>query len=386
MSSIPRTGAPLRVAQISFFADPAGRSPQALLEAWPSMVDIARAAQGAGAEVTVVQASRSAGRLQADGVDYQFVPATAGMLLANSSAMRALLDERAPQVLHVHGLGFLTDLAALAASHPGIPILLQDHANPRPPWWRWAQWRRGLAPAAGVAFCARAQAEPFRRARLLRASQRIYEVPESTSRFTPGEQAAGRAASGLSGEPCVLWVGRLDANKDPLTVLAGFAEASNALPRAQLWCFFGDAPLLEAVTRRVHSDPRLRGRVHLKGRVPHEHIAHAMRAADLLVLGSHHEGSGYALIEALACGLPAAVTDIPSFRALLGDAGVLWRCGDARGCAAALLELARRPPAAARAAARVQFERELSFAAMGRKLVSAYADLRDALSGAAVRA
>ena len=57
-----------------------------------------------------------------------------------------------------------------------------------------------------------------------------------------------------------------------------------------------------------------------------------MRAADVFVLGSHREGSGYSLIEALACGLPPVVTDIPSFRSLTaaGAVGALWPCGDAR--------------------------------------------------------
>ena len=43
-----------------------------------------------------------------------------------------------------------------------------------------------------------------------------------------------------------------------------------------------------------------------------------MQAADLFVLGSHREGSGYSLIEALACGLPPVVTDIHAFRTLTG--------------------------------------------------------------------
>ncbi len=56
-----------------------------------------------------------------------------------------------------------------------------------------------------------------------------------------------------------------------------------------------------------------------------------MRAADLFVLGSHREGSSFALIEALATGLTPVVTDIPSLRALTGNGavGALWPCGDA---------------------------------------------------------
>ena len=55
--------------------------------------------------------------------------------------------------------------------------------------------------------------------------------------------------------------------------------------------------------------------------------------------------------------------------------GRLWRCGDPQAFTAALLQLAADPPERARAAARGQFESELSFAALGRKLVAAYTDL-----------
>ena len=364
----PPQAAPLRVAQVSFFLDPQGRSPQTLLEAWPTLPDVARAAQEAGAAVTVVQAHAHGAQLQADGVHYEF--ARPGLELLEAIARGA------PEVLHVHGLSFHAELAALAQRLPSVPVLLQDHADHPPRPWRWLRWRRGLAPAAGFSFCARAQADEFRRARLLRATQRVYEIPESTSRFRPGDQALARSATGISGEPAVLWVGHLDRNKDPLTVLTGFADFAAQQPGAQLWCYFGTDPLRREIDQALQRNPHLHARVHLCGRAPHALIERAMQAADLFVLGSHREGSGYSLIEALACGLPAAVTDIPSFRALLGDAGALWRPGDAAGCAAALRELAGRPRAAARAAARAQFERELSSPAIGAKLCAAYRDLR----------
>ena len=379
LAASPATPAwPLHVAQVSFFLDPQGRAPETLLRAWPSLVDVAEAARGAGARVSVVQASTHAAHLARAGVDYHFIaPGESGTPLAASAAFARLLEALQPQVLHVHGLSFPRDIAALAAAAPTVPILVQDHANhpPRRLWLRW-RWRRGLAAARGVAFCAHGLAQPFRRAGILTRAQRIYEIPESTSRFTPGERTAARQATGLYGDPCLLWVGHLDANKDPLTVLRGFSAAVRQLPQAQLWCHFGTAPLRAVVERLIGSDPQLRGRVHLQGAVPHELIEQAMRAADLFVLGSHREGSGYSLIEALACALPPVVPDIPSFRALTGGrAGALWRCGDPQAFTAALLQLAADPPERARAAARGQFESELSFAALGRKLVAAYTDL-----------
>ena len=43
--------------QISFFNDPEARSPAELLNAWPTLVDVAEAASQSGVRVSVVQAS-----------------------------------------------------------------------------------------------------------------------------------------------------------------------------------------------------------------------------------------------------------------------------------------------------------------------------------------
>ena len=102
---------------------------------------------------------------------------------------------------------------------------------------------------------------------------------------------------------------------------------------------------------RVQRSPALRDRVRLVGAVPHDRMAPFYSAADLFVVGSHHEGSGYALMEACACGAVPVVTDIPTFRLLTagGSVGALWTPGDAAGCARALVDVGRRDLDAERA-------------------------------------
>ncbi|MGB9329683.1 MAG: glycosyltransferase family 4 protein [Steroidobacteraceae bacterium] len=366
----------MHVAQISFFNDPQGRRPSQLLQAWATLVDVAEAAGRSGVRVSVVQASAYSEQLQRDGVGYYFLPfgehSGAGQV-----AVRELLRDLAPDVVHVHGLNFPRDVLSLAAHVPDIPIILQDHASQLPPIWRRPSWRRGMSVAAGVAFCAAEQARPFANAGLLNAQARVYEIPESTSRFAPGDRQEARRITNTRGEPAILWVGHLDANKDPLAVLDGISAAVPALPRLQLFCCFGVAPLLRAVQERIASDSCLRERVTLLGRVPHERVEQLMRAADIFVLGSHREGSGYSLIEALACGLPPVVTDIPSFRSLTaaGAVGALWPCGDSRALCEALQSVAARADRGMRAAVRAHFDRELSFAALGAKLSAMYEDV-----------
>jgi glycosyltransferase involved in cell wall biosynthesis len=359
---------PPHVAHVGFFSDPQGRTGRQLLAAWPTLADVAEAAARAGARVSLVQTCAHPERFSAGGVDYHFGPAP------HDERLRAL----APDLLHVHGLGFHREVRSLAARLPDVPILLQDHASQPPRAWQRAAWRRGLSPAAAIAFCALDQAAPFARAGLFSAHTLVCEVPESTSGFCPGDQQAARRATGVHGDPALLWVGHLDDNKDPLTVLDAVSAASVALPRLTLTCCFGVAPRLREVTLRIAGDERLRPRVRLLGSVPHSDVEQLMRAADFFVLGSHREGSGYALIEALACGLPPAVTDIPSFRALTdrGTVGRLWPCGSAPALRTAIEQLAAVRSSAQRAAVRAHFERELSRAALGRKLLALYARIR----------
>jgi glycosyltransferase involved in cell wall biosynthesis len=374
---------PLHVVQVSFFSDPAGRSPVDLLHEWPTLPAVAEAASGAGVRVSVVQASIHAQRLTRNSVDYYFLPFGEASVSNAGAPLADLLPRLAADVFHVHGLGFPRHVLSLSALAPGVPIILQGHADRVPRLWRRALWRRGMAAAMGVTFCTVAQAQPFIEAGLIRADTRLYSIPESTARFTPGDRELARRATRLAGEPAVLWVGHLDANKDPLTVLEGISLATGALPGLQLFCCFGTAPLMRDVRARIAADRALRGRVHLLGSVPHATIEELMRAADLFVLGSHRESTGYSLIEALSCGLPPVVTDIPSFRSLTGGGavGALWRCGDPRSLREALLFVAARAHSQARLEVRAHFERELSFDALGSKLAAMYQDLLERRRG-----
>jgi glycosyltransferase involved in cell wall biosynthesis len=230
--------------------------------------------------------------------------------------------------------------------------------------------------ASGVAFTSLDHARPFVAAGMFGPALRLFAIPESSSRFTPGDRTRARAETGLDGSPCVLWVGRLNRGKDPLTVLDGIALATTRLPDLQLWCAFGEAPMLPAVRARIDSDPRLAQRVHLLGKVPHPRIESLLRAADLYVSGSRAEGSGYAAIEAVACGVTPVLTDIPAFRALTGGGrvGHLWPCGDAARLADALHAAAH---AASPERVRAHFDATLSFEAVGRLWADAYRQMLD---------
>lgn len=352
----------MRVVQVSLVR-PRGRpDPETLLEAWPTLPDVARATRRAGAEVTVVQSFHRDAEIFLDGVRFRF-----------ARALKPLVAACRPDIIHVHGLDFAWRTRMLCRL--GIPVLAQDHcSNPA-----WRPWRRrwGLGGVAGAAFTHEDQAGPFLANGSLRRGLPVFAVPESSTRFTPGDQEEARGRSGIFGDPAVLWVGRLNARKDPLTALAAIERAVPELPGLRLWCVFHEMDLLAEMRARIAASALLAEHVKLLGPLPHDEIEILCRAADLFLLCSHHEGSGYALIEAMACGAAPVVSDIPPFRALTGDgaAGALAPVGDPAAFARGLVEMARQPATARRERTIRHFDRNLSFDAVGDQLLAAYRSL-----------
>ena len=356
-------------------------SPAAHIADWPSLAAVASAVADAGARVTVMQASYRNERHHHKGVDFEFV-AEASLGVGNWAGLQPLklagrVANLNPDIIHVHGLTFPFHIRALCRL--GVPVLAQDHATGQHPRLS-ILYRYGLGRVAGVSFTALEQAGPLRSCGMLPAAIPIYSVVEGSTAFVPGDRNAARLATGMAGSPALLWVGRLDENKDPLTILEAVSHAARELSALRLWFVFHDAPLLDAVRARIAGDPWLAPRVHLLGKQTPEQVELLCRAADIFVLGSGREGSGYALLEAMACGLPAVVSDIPSFRKITGDGrfGRLVPRGNAAAFASAITKMWAAMPS--REAVRRHFENELSYRAIGRQLLSAYGQL---IAGAA---
>ena len=265
-------------------------------------------------------------------------------------------------------------MRAIKRAVPGALLVAQDHGFKAPrrgrQWW----FRRGFWNLDAAIFAAADQARPFKAAGLLPETLPIFEVIEGSTSFEPGVQESARRTTGLPGDPALFWLGSLDANKDPLTILEAVALAAPTLPNIALQMCFREAPLLERVRRKIAGDPLLASRVRLLGEIPYPGTERYLQAADFLVQGSFREACGYGVIEALACGATPLVTDIPSFRRVTADAryGALFTPGDARGLATAIIEWTGRDRVELRRAAREHFERTLSFAAIGTELSEVY--------------
>jgi glycosyltransferase involved in cell wall biosynthesis len=372
--------------QVSFFVDPEGQGGEALLRAWHTLPGVAAAAVRAGANVTIVQAATRREIIEQDGVTYHFVDDSRRMqgrfarsikLLRPAPRLVDLVRALRPDVIHLHGFVFPFVVWNFVRAFPGIPLMVQDHSTHLPRGLRRALWRKVCRSIDAVAFTTREQARPFYEAGVFRPETKLFEILGGSSFFTPGDRDAARSRAGISGAPCILWVGRLDSNKDPLTALDAFELASPALPEARLWCVFREAPLLDAVRQRISRSSVLSERVTLLGDRPYDRMEDLFRAADLFVQTSHFEASGFSALEAMACGTPALLTDIPSFRRITnnGKAGSLTPVGDSTALADSMLRWGVEQVLPIRQAVRDWFERGLSFDCIGRDLHSAYESL-----------
>lgn len=376
---------PLRAVHVSFHADRERRAPEQLLAAWPTLTEVASALRRGGVDVAVVQRAHATRTIEHERVSYHFVE-DASRIPRRMIAQVASLE---PDVMHVRGIHHMAAVAALARSCDA-PVLVQDHATRVPGGWRATAWRWALRSIAGAAFTTVEQARPFLDASLFRDDMPIFPVLEGSSSFTPGDRTEARRATGMFGDPCVFWTGRLDDNKDPLTLLGGIERVARKLPGVRLWMCYGQAPLLAVVKSRIAESPLLRERVLLLGRRPHAEIEVRHRAADFYVQTSHHEGSGFSLLEAMACGTTPIVTDIPAARRIVGDVGALIPVENPSALAAAMVSLWRVHEDDAseyvprtlehRARVRARFDASLSYDSIACELRSAY----DALAGARV--
>jgi glycosyltransferase involved in cell wall biosynthesis len=160
----------------------------------------------------------------------------------------------------------------------------------------------------------------------------IYEAADTV--FKPRKGAAERVRDmwGVAG-PYLLFVGALDARKDPAALLDAWNAARMSLDGLQL-VLAGD-PGRQAPAR-------MPGAVAL-GRLDDGELADLYTAAGCLVFPSRYEGFGLPCLEAMSCGCPVAAFRNSSLPEVVDDAGMLVADGDARalGRAAASMVVER---------------------------------------------
>jgi glycosyltransferase involved in cell wall biosynthesis len=256
----------------------------------------------------------------------------AGQLLAGVLELRRLL--RGYDLLHVHGEGaaalFLPLLAArrsVATLH-GLHLLRRAHGLGR----RAAGLNlRAIVRAASRTICVsnaeRDQLESVVGPAALRHAIVIHNGVRLPSETSVAARAEIRRELELADSDVVaIWVGSLDERRDPLSVVRAAERTATPL------LIVGEGPLRSEVERAAQAHVRILGH--------RTDVPRLLAAADVFVLMSQREGLSFALLEAMAHGLPAIVAHIPENIEATGDSGVAVPYGDEAAVATALRRLA----------------------------------------------
>jgi len=202
--------------------------------------------------------------------------------------------------------------------------------------------RRALRRAAGVLAWTEWTARSLREDYGL-SSERIAVVHPGVDVDRWSVERAVRSASAASLR--ILFVGNHVRRKGLQTLLSALPLVERPL---ELHVVSGDAQLDVPAGVVVH-----------RGLTPgSDGLRRQLAEADVFVLPTHADGTPWAVLEAMAAGLPVVASDVGAISELLGDAGVTVSPKDPRALAAALRALAddpgRRAALGARAEARVR--------------------------------
>ena len=170
-----------------------------------------------------------------------------------------------------------------------------------------------------------------------RSAERVMTIPNGVGPIaapTVEERAAARSSLGLSEERVAgVWLGGLEEHKDPLAAIRAALELGEG-DRSIVLLVAGDGPLRPEVERLAAASA---GSVRALGF--RRDVHRLLMAADFFVNSSRREGSSYSLLEAMALGLPAVVSDAPGNAESVGSCGIVVPRGDVEGFAAAYREL-----------------------------------------------
>jgi glycosyltransferase involved in cell wall biosynthesis len=205
---------------------------------------------------------------------------------------------------------------------------------------------------------------------IIKSKEKIHEVMQSSSIFHLEDKTTAKEILQINGDRLFLWVGRLNTNKDPLTVVKAFKKYLSVRTGAKLYMIYQTDELLPEVETLINTDRKTRESIVLVGKVEHRQLQLWYNATDFFISGSHYEGSGISVCEAMSCGCIPLLTNIISFRRMTGPGkcGFLYEPGNAEQLSSILLKTNELDLQVEKQKAVKQFADELSFKAIAKKI------------------
>jgi glycosyltransferase involved in cell wall biosynthesis len=347
---------------------------------YPAVHGWAKALRDKGLDVKVYHRFSQNKILVKDDVEYIFVNDKFRSDLKwhqNPVSFHNKICEGKHEIIHVNSFIYSYQASLLKKQLPSARLVIQHHAEKPGHWIKRFLVRNFSSLADGFIFSSTELYDEWLKTKTLPEGKKFAEIMEGSSDFIFRNRDEVRFKTGLTGKPIFLWVGRLNENKDPVTVLSGFIKILKDFPEAKLYLIYSDDNLKSELLSFIEQDVAIKNSVILLGFIPHKKISDYYNSADYFVLGSHYEGSGFSLVEAMSCGVVPIVTDIPAFRMITdnGRIGGLWKCSDAESFYTKAKEIIKKPIEAESKKTFDFFSSNLSYAAIGSKVKIFYESL-----------
>jgi glycosyltransferase involved in cell wall biosynthesis len=201
----------------------------------------------------------------------------------------------------------------LAALWTSVPFVISERNSGRAYAWNWRELLRICVARRADAIIANSEAgrsywvgrakahTPIRVIRNIVPFDEII-AREPVNEFDPTTEL-------------ILFAGRYTVEKNVINTLAAFTAVLETRPNAY-GIMLGDGPERDALLR-VSASSGLGQRIRIGGFV--SNLSAWMKRANVFVSISRYEGNPNCVLEAVACGCPVVVSDIPEHREFLDD-------------------------------------------------------------------
>lgn len=330
-------------------------------------------------EVTSIERIDYEGIHQKNGVYYHFINLKRKVVLF-PRRMHRFIKRQDPDVVLVHSFNFPLQIIQLAWTlGKGTKIIVQNHAEKPSPGLRRIFQRAADRYISAYLFTSAEMGMEWVEKSIIGNSKKIVEIMEVSTTFHVIDKKTGDSIAKISNGTVFLWVGRLNANKDPLTVVKAFIHFLSFQPLARLNMIYQSEELLPQIKELINSNDKAKEAIKLVGRIPNQQLQEMYGNADFFISGSHYESGGVAVCEAMASGCIPILTDILSFRKMTGSGkcGLLYEPGNDKALLQSLLQAEKMDIEKERDKILKQFKEELSFEAIAKRINELVARLSD---------